>query len=444
MIPNQTHSPSIYRPHGPQSPQSPSVIHPQQQQQPQFHPFVANAFYAQLALQGLSPQSISVLNTTHSMQHVDQSRPQQQRNQYQNAQSISSPTTSPCRPATTTQAQGSPASVSSDEIYKKNNIRLQQLEADLNKFSSFGFACDELGEWVKDARAYNAANQDMLLRCAKVLAKNGCDYGPYSAITILDTMCTFKRYLPDPTVQAQIQELRDQFHMRVFNAPQRTQSPIFPGHSQQHQQKEQLSSPVQMNPTPPLSASSGIGSPSHVALHSPTASLPPIYSQAPSIAVPSYSPQLPSQTYRPNITGSINFSSGQVQQHQQHQQRQQHQQHQQHHQHQQNQLHQLQRHHQQLHQQLPHTPQNMSPSRPPHQSFQAVSQPQTPASAADAQRIVQRVILQATGQLSTTGSSSGQANFQSTSSYIAPRRWYLLLHRKMSLQLHSPPLYSRI
>lgn len=102
------------------------------------------------------------------MQHGEQSPQQQPASSYQNAQLTSSPITSPGRQPADAQPQRSQATVSSDEIYKKNNIRLLQLEADLNKFSSFGFACDELGEWVKDARAYNAANQDMLLRCAKV------------------------------------------------------------------------------------------------------------------------------------------------------------------------------------------------------------------------------------------------------------------------------------
>ncbi|KAI7898459.1 uncharacterized protein BX663DRAFT_258320 [Cokeromyces recurvatus] len=77
-------------------------------------------------------------------------------------------------------------------IYEKNNTRLIQLELELRELSTFGGACDELLEWLKDSRAYNVFNEAALLNCIATIAEKAVEYGPWSGKEVLkqaNSMC---------------------------------------------------------------------------------------------------------------------------------------------------------------------------------------------------------------------------------------------------------------
>ncbi|KAI9470496.1 MAG: hypothetical protein EXX96DRAFT_584533 [Benjaminiella poitrasii] len=70
-------------------------------------------------------------------------------------------------------------------IYEKNNARLRQLEMELRELSTFGGACDELMDWLKDSRAYNVFNEAALLSCVATIADKATEYGPWSGKEVL-------------------------------------------------------------------------------------------------------------------------------------------------------------------------------------------------------------------------------------------------------------------
>lgn len=70
-------------------------------------------------------------------------------------------------------------------IYHKNNLRLQELEPEIRKFTTYGTACDELMRWLKDDRAYNPLNEAALLKCVSTIYEVHADHGRWSGLQIL-------------------------------------------------------------------------------------------------------------------------------------------------------------------------------------------------------------------------------------------------------------------
>ncbi|RCI02975.1 hypothetical protein CU098_006570 [Rhizopus stolonifer] len=73
-----------------------------------------------------------------------------------------------------------------ENAYIDQNVsRLKQLEKDLRNIGSYGIACDELFNWMSDARAYNLSYEEMILKCLTVVYENADEYGRWSAKQIM-------------------------------------------------------------------------------------------------------------------------------------------------------------------------------------------------------------------------------------------------------------------
>lgn len=73
------------------------------------------------------------------------------------------------------------------QIYRKNNMRLRELEDEIRVFYSYGGACDELLAWLNDDRAYNRLNEEALLGCITAIHEKYAEHGRWSGMQIMRT-----------------------------------------------------------------------------------------------------------------------------------------------------------------------------------------------------------------------------------------------------------------